>query len=86
LLLPIVWGLVACLRAESVGTIAEIRSLDSRVGIGMLVLLAGFAGWSALRCIAWATTVKVHWQLERKTVTTGQCAIDRARDVRGVVP
>ena len=57
LLLPIVWGLVACLRAESVGTITEIRSLDSQVGIGMLVLLAGFAGWSALRSIAWATTI-----------------------------
>ena len=54
LLLPIVWGLVACVRAESVGTITEIRSLDSQVGIGMLVLLAGFASWTDLRCIAWA--------------------------------
>ena len=52
--LPIVWGLAACLRAETVGTIAEVRSLDSYVGIGLLVLLAGFAGWSVILSIALA--------------------------------
>ena len=53
-LLPIAWGVAACLRAENVGPVTEVRSLDSRVGLGLLVFLAVFSFWCVVRSTEWA--------------------------------